>query len=119
MSDYIELHLHGKIAAVVFNLGYLPGDDKSIQTKMLSTLKALQQALSLLKVGGIVSIVPYSGHAEGQREACEIRNWLQQLKNHVFKFEFVSAKRDVLNAPGLIKIVKQCEINEFDGNEAC
>ncbi len=118
MNDFIEPDLHGKIAAVVFNLGYLPGDDKSIQTQMLSTLKALQQALSLLKVGGIVSIVTYSGHAEGQREASEIRNWLQQLNNNAIKFEFVSANKDILNAPSLIKIIKQCEFHQFDDDQA-
>ena len=118
MSDFIEAGLRGKIAAIVFNLGYLPGNDKYIHTQTASTLKALQQALSLLKVGGIVSIVTYSGHAEGQREACEIRNWLQQLSDHGIKFEFVSANKDALNAPGLIKIIKQREIDEFDDNQA-
>ena len=107
MSDLIEPCLQGKIAAIVFNLGYLPGEDKTVQTQAISTLKALQQALKLLKVGGIISVVAYSGHAEGQREVSVIRNWLQQLNDPAIGFEFISANKNASRAPTLIKIIKQ------------
>ena len=57
-----------KPAAVVFNLGYLPGGDKGLTTKKEDSLAAAAQALELIRPGGIVTMVLYSGHAEGAAE---------------------------------------------------
>jgi glycine/D-amino acid oxidase-like deaminating enzyme len=106
MADCILQSLHGKIAAVVFNLGYLPGGDKTKPTKTQSTQMALEQALALLKVGGVISMVVYSGHAAGEEETRGLVSWLQQLNSKVFTIEFVSARNGAMDAPGLIKIIK-------------
>lgn len=52
----------------VFNLGYLPGGDKSITTLRDTTLEAVGKAIDLLADGGIVLIAVYPGHAEGEIE---------------------------------------------------
>lgn len=69
----------GKVAAVMFNLGYLPGGDPSVITQPASTITALQAALSLLRPGGIISCVLYPGHAGGDVEAAAVEAWATSL----------------------------------------
>ena len=52
----------------MFNLGYRPGGDKSVHTMHESTLKAVTDAITLLKPGSVLVISVYPGHAEGQTE---------------------------------------------------
>lgn len=56
------------IALIVYNLGYLPGGDKEIVSKVESTLKSIKNGLPLLKPGGALSLTCYPGHSEGKRE---------------------------------------------------
>jgi predicted methyltransferase len=56
-------------AAVIANLGYLPGGAKGIATSLDTTLEALRQALSLLAPGGRLVVVAYVGHPGGRAEA--------------------------------------------------
>jgi tRNA1(Val) A37 N6-methylase TrmN6 len=58
----------GKFAAVLFNLGYLPGGDHQKTTSRASTLPALQAAATLLHPGGLLSVLCYPGHPEGAEE---------------------------------------------------
>lgn len=50
---------------VAFNLGYLPGGDKTIITKPETTLPALEAAKGILMPGGLISLVVYVGHPGG------------------------------------------------------
>lgn len=73
--------VHEKVTAVMFNLGFLPGNDTKDQvTKPETTLIALQQAVKLLKVGGIVTIVMYMGHVGGGSEASVVMDMVAGLK---------------------------------------
>lgn len=56
------------IDAGMFNLGYLPGGDKTVTTKRESTLGAVTDAISLLKKGGVLVVSVYPGHEEGRIE---------------------------------------------------
>lgn len=56
------------VRLIVFNLGYLPGGDKSLTTRVTTTVASIQNALSLLQQGGCVCVTAYPGHAEGARE---------------------------------------------------
>lgn len=49
----------GKISGAMFNLGYLPKGNKAITTKSSTTIKAIEQLLSILKVNGIIVIAVY------------------------------------------------------------
>ena len=71
----------GGVAAVMFNLGYLPGGEKSIITEIRSTLPALAAAASLLRTGGILSVVAYPGHPGGDLECRGVEEWFQQLSD--------------------------------------
>ena len=47
-----------------YNLGWLPGGDKSITTKLEDTLESIEAAKRLVKHGGMISVMLYRGHAE-------------------------------------------------------
>ncbi|MGW9526262.1 class I SAM-dependent methyltransferase [Paenibacillus terrae] len=77
MREAVPDKLHGKVAAVMFNLGYLPseGADPSVITHTDSTLAALDAALYLLRPRGILTAVLYPGHAGGGEEAKAVLQW--------------------------------------------
>lgn len=56
------------VKLIVYNLGYLPGGDKTRTTQVDTTLRSLQQAQTLLQPGGAISITCYPGHLEGEKE---------------------------------------------------
>ncbi|MEB3101021.1 tRNA (mnm(5)s(2)U34)-methyltransferase [Ferviditalea candida] len=107
MLDTLPHGLFGRIAAVMFNLGYLPGHNHGIITRPESTLPALQAALQLLKNGGILTIVLYSGHEGGKRETEAVLDWaarLSQASYQVLRYGFLNQKND---PPFLIAIEKR------------
>ena len=50
---------------MAFNLGYLPGGDKTLITEPKTTLEALNVAKDILMPGGLISLVVYVGHPGG------------------------------------------------------
>ena len=66
----------GATAALVMNLGYLPGGDRRLITRSASTLAALHGALELLAPGGLLALVVYPGHPGGETEAQQVEAWL-------------------------------------------
>jgi hypothetical protein len=68
------------MSAITFNLGYLPGSDKTIQTEPKSTLGALRAASDLLKSDGLLLVVAYRGHDGGQTEATQVADWMQTIQ---------------------------------------
>jgi hypothetical protein len=60
------------VKVVVFNLGYLPGGDKSIVTVPEVTLATIAASRSALQEGGCISATCYPGHEEGQAEEAGI-----------------------------------------------
>lgn len=61
--------------AIMFNLGYLPGGNKSVTTRTDETISALRVAAELLAPGGLLTVVLYPGHPEGKREAEAVVEW--------------------------------------------
>ncbi len=66
----------GSAAAVLFNLGYLPGEDHELTTGAETTLIALAAAARVLKPGGVLSVVCYPGHPAGALEAEAVEGWM-------------------------------------------
>ncbi|MBS0635524.1 MAG: class I SAM-dependent methyltransferase [Verrucomicrobia bacterium] len=64
------------IKLVVFNLGYLPGGDKSITTLLETTLLAIKTSL---EIATNISITCYPGHDEGLIEEKAILDLLSTL----------------------------------------
>jgi tRNA A58 N-methylase Trm61 len=84
----------GSVAAVVFNLGYLPGADHALITRTETTLLALEGALDVLKVGGVLAVICYPGHAGGDVEAEKVEGFLRMLENfRLAKYELLSTVR--------------------------
>lgn len=79
MTSYVPSYAVGSVAAVMFNLGYLPGGDQSLVTTPETTLSALESSLTLLRPGGIVTVVVYPGHPGGEQEASAVHKWASQL----------------------------------------
>ncbi|WNQ10355.1 class I SAM-dependent methyltransferase [Paenibacillus aurantius] len=80
LAEVIPDEHAGRLAAVMFNLGYLPGSgDERIITRPDSTLPALNGALSLLRPGGIVTVLLYPGHEGGAEECREVERWAAAL----------------------------------------
>jgi len=79
MREHLPPHLHGQISAIMFNLGYLPGTDKTRITRVETTMIAVREALDLLKAGGLLSIVVYPGHDGGAEEGRQISAWAATL----------------------------------------
>lgn len=79
MDDQLPASLRENIAAIVFNLGYLPGSDKSIITQSHSTRSALSAASGLIKPGGVISVMVYPDHPGGEEESAEVQDWIVDL----------------------------------------
>lgn len=67
----------GCVSAILFNLGYLPGGDKSRITTAVTTRRALDAASAVLAPGGLVSVVAYTGHPGAAGEAAEVERWMR------------------------------------------
>lgn len=67
------------INAMIFNLGYLPGSDKSIITRGDTTLAALNSGMDLLLPGGLIVLTVYTGHPGGLDEWLLLREYLKNL----------------------------------------
>ena len=80
MADYVS----APVRAVVFNLGWLPGGDKSVTTRWETTRQAVSGALSLLLPGGICTICAYPGHAAGDEERAALTDFLAALRPQAF-----------------------------------
>ncbi|AZN42961.1 class I SAM-dependent methyltransferase [Paenibacillus albus] len=79
MDKQVAADAHGKVAAVMFNLGYLPGADQSVITTTEGTIAALAAAIALLRKGGILTVVLYPGHPGGAEEADAVTRFASEL----------------------------------------
>lgn len=74
----VKNYVKEPICAGLFNLGYLPGGDRSITTMWETTLPAIRAAIDLLEAGGGLLIAVYPGHAEGTAEGIEVTKLLSE-----------------------------------------
>jgi len=77
LDDLIHPTDFGQISVAMFNLGYLPFGDKSIVTTASATHQALAHVFNLLRLGGLLSILAYPGHAGGAEESAMISKWIE------------------------------------------
>ena len=96
---------HKKVAAITFNLGYLPGSDKSIQTRAESTDEALATSIQLLCPGGYLCVTAYRGHSGGKTEAETVEAFMRKSQiegNAVDCYEPESS-----NSPPILWVLKK------------
>ncbi|RLS59123.1 MAG: methyltransferase domain-containing protein [Planctomycetota bacterium] len=86
MLDKLPLeHFGSTIDIILFNLGYLPGGDKTLITRTDATLQALAASLPLLAPGGVLSVLAYPGHVGGEAETQAVQDWFQRLPPDEFR----------------------------------
>ena len=83
------------ICAGVFNLGYLPGGDKSVTTLRTSTLPAVRAAIDMLAPDGVVLVAVYPGHEEGRLEGEELTSMLSGYS----RFDYCVSCFRLVNSP--------------------
>jgi len=91
--ENLDKYIHEKLDFVIYNLGYLPGGDKSIKTTEKSTIKSIKKALQLLSHGGIILITVYLNHPGGKEEyecVLELLSNLDQKFYNVFHIKFAN-----------------------------
>ncbi len=94
------------LSVVMFNLGYLPNADKEIITREDTTLVALDSALELLRVGGLISIMCYPGHDGGDRESEAVSEWARLLPREAFRVACYGLHNAPNNPPFLLMVEK-------------
>ncbi len=82
----------GKIRAITFNLGYLPGSDKTITTSSSSTRTALDEAAQLLAEEGGLFVTAYRGHPGGIDEAAAVAEWMAMKNSNGWSVESINAE---------------------------
>ncbi|WBW95095.1 tRNA (mnm(5)s(2)U34)-methyltransferase [Oceanirhabdus sp. W0125-5] len=105
--ENLQNYISENIDVAMFNLGYLPGGDKSITTKHESSIKALESATSLLNEGGLITLAIYHGHDEGKIEKEEILRYLKDLDSKKFGVMLHTFHNRSKTAPLLIVIEKK------------
>lgn len=106
MHEYVRDGLHGSVGAVTFNLGYLPGSASDLTTSPDTTLAALDAATAMIRPGGVVTVVLYTGHEGGPAEAAAVDTWaadLPQAHFRVLSYQFVNQQND---PPRLVAVEK-------------
>jgi len=104
--EQLSAHCSGPLKAVVFNLGYLPGGERTVVTRPESTLAALEQSLEILAAGGVVLITLYPGHAGGAEERTALEQRLGQLAPAAFHVWRMGQINVPATAPYMILIQK-------------
>ncbi len=84
LERHLPAKLLGRVSAAMFNLGYLPGGDKSLVTVPGTTVRALTAASVWLKSGGVISVVAYRGHRGGADEYLAVRHLLDGWRTQGF-----------------------------------
>lgn len=103
MDQYID---QSSVDFIMFNLGYLPKGDKSITTKIDTSMRAIMVGLDLLKVNGFMLVASYPGHDAGREEYHGLQEKLSTLDQkvyNVFHGQFINQK----NHPPALFIIER------------
>lgn len=103
---HIDKYVQENVDCVMYNLGYLPGGDKSITTKVDSTLESLEFSLKLLNSGGIITLCIYWGHQEGKKEKESILNFVEKLSKKDFSV-MMHSYLNRSNEPPILLIIEK------------
>lgn len=100
----------GTISAVMFNLGYLPGDNHNLTTERECTIAAIEAATRVIKPGGILSVICYPGHPAGAVEAVGVEEKLSSMAANGWRIAKYGAIGTLRSAPFLLLAVKTARI---------
>ena len=100
--------IEGPVKAIVFNLGYLPGGDKTITTRTETTLAAVRTAMELLLPDGLICITMYSGHPEGRQEKEALLKFAESLDAGKWHAAYISMPNQEHDPPEILLITRKC-----------
>ncbi|GEP20307.1 tRNA (mnm(5)s(2)U34)-methyltransferase [Pediococcus argentinicus] len=103
----IDHYVTETITGAIFNLGYLPGGDKTEITHASSTLTAIESCLELLKSNGRVILVCYYGHPGGKDELAQVQQFTSNLDQHQYQVLEYQFTNQIHHPPILIAIEKR------------
>ena len=84
-----------KVNAGMFNLGWLPGSDRTVFTRRETTLPAIAGAIDRMAPDGILLVAVYPGHSEGDAEGKLIQEYLSSLDRR----KYMCALFRITNSP--------------------
>ena len=96
---------HENVAAITFNLGYLPGSDKSIQTRAESTEEALAASIQLLSPDGYLCVTAYRGHSGGIAEAETVETFMRKSQKEGHTVDYYEPESS--NSPPVLWVLKK------------
>lgn len=94
-----------EIEAGLFNLGYLPGGEKSTTTAAETTVRTLAMAVERLSPTGIIILVVYPGHEAGREESRQVMAYCQNLDRR--KYDAVTYQFINKNSPPYLLAVER------------
>ena len=103
----MDMFIETEVSAIVFNLGYLPGEDKDETTKTETTMTALEKAIGMIKVDGVVSAVLYPGHDEGRRERDAVLSWAAELDKGKYHSAHIKMVNQLETAPEILLVTRK------------
>lgn len=104
--ENIDKYVEEKIDLAIYNLGYMPGQDKQITTNYKTVIESLEKVFLKLNTNGHIIITLYPGHKSGQEEAENINDFLSQLSQKeyvVTKFDFINQ----VNSPPYVILIEK------------
>ena len=102
IADYVEEK--GQVSVALFNLGYLPSGDKTINTTAKSSIKAIDESLRILKKGGMVSIVMYPGTEIGKTERDAVISYARNLPHNEYHVCYCNFPNQPETSPEILLI---------------
>ncbi len=99
MLEFVKPAHHGQVAGIMFNLGYLPGSDKTVITRTETTLTAVNAAVQLLRPGGLLTIAVYPGHEGGAQELTALTDWATSLPPRAYEVQHLRPVNRSANPP--------------------
>ncbi len=105
--ENVDKLIKEKVKAFIFNLGYLPTGDKSITTNYESTINAINNALNILDIKGVIVIVVYTGHESGKIEEEKLNEYIKTLSQKQYDVVSYRFLNQINNPPYCIVIERK------------
>ena len=118
-SDHANLteYVREPVDAVIFNLGYLPGQDHTLTTNPLSLRSALEGLIGMLAPGGLIAIVAYPGHEPGRMEVEFLESYLGSLPQSfytIIRLSFINQR----NNPAILYSIGKTRGNQHEDSSS-
>lgn len=84
MSDVLPQEIRRRTQAITFNLGFLPGSDKSVVTRPSTTIAGLEASTEWLAPNGLLAVTTYRGHPGGSEEARAVEDHCSNLSTEKY-----------------------------------